>query len=350
MRSSPVHSPVTARTSPLCRTPYAGQVISRLRSSRWLRVVFVLIALAFCTYGLVSQWTEIGDALRRLSWWAIGGALIAGLAGLGAWLLAWRSLLAGFGSPLPLPAAIRVMFLAQLGKYVPGSVWALVGQVELAREQHVPRRRGASATVLAMATTIAAGCAAAAVTLPLTSADATRRYWWLLLLAPVLLACLHPRVVTALLNRALTLVGREPLEQAIGIGAMARAVGWTVLGWALFGTHAWLLARSLGDAGFFLSTGAYALAFTVGFLFIIAPGGLGAREAALVVALAPVLPDGGPLVVALASRVVLTVADLLWAGLAFALGRGRPPEREVRGMNAGPADLSTDTSPTRERS
>jgi uncharacterized membrane protein YbhN (UPF0104 family) len=296
-------------------------VISRLRSSRWPRLAFVLVALAFCAYGIFSQWSQIGGALARLSVWAIGGALITGLAGLGASMLAWRTLLAGFGSPLPLPAAIRVMFLAQLGKYVPGSVWALVGQVELAREHDVPRRRGAGATLLAMAATIATGCAVAAVTLPLTSAEATRRYWWLLPLAPVLLACLHPRVVTTLLNRALALIRRPPLEEAVGLGAMARAVGWSLLAWALFGTHTWLLARSLGDAGPLLSTGAYALAFTVGFLVIIAPGGLGAREAALVVALAPVLPGGGPLVVALASRVVMTAADLLWAGLAILLGR-----------------------------
>jgi hypothetical protein len=299
--------------------------------------MFVLVALAFCGYGLASQRAQIGDALARLSWWAIGGALVTGLAGLGASMLAWRSLLAGFGSPLPLPAAIRVMFLAQLGKYVPGSVWALVGQVELAREHDVPRRRGAAATLLAMAATIATGCAVAAVTLPLTSAEATRRYWWLLPLAPVLLACLHPRVVTTLLNRTLALVRRPPLEEAVGLAAMARAVGWSLLAWGLFGTHTWLLARSLGDAGFLLSSGAYALAFTVGFLVIIAPGGLGAREAALVVALAPVLPSGGPLVVALASRVVLTAADLLWAGLAVLLRR---TAAAGPGMDPRPADLS----------
>ena len=31
-------------------------------------------------------------------------------------MLAWRALLADLGSPLPLPAAIRVMFIGQLGK------------------------------------------------------------------------------------------------------------------------------------------------------------------------------------------------------------------------------------------
>ncbi|MBC6456741.1 lysylphosphatidylglycerol synthase domain-containing protein [Actinomadura sp. HBU206391] len=305
-------------------------------SSRLARAAFVLVALALCAYGLVSRWAEIGHALARLSAWTVTGALGAGLAGLGASMLAWRALLAGLGSPLPVPAAIRVMFLAQLGKYVPGSVWALVGQVELAREHDVPRRHGAGATLLAMAVTIATGCAVAAVTLPLTSAEATRRYWWLLLLAPALAACLHPRVIVALLDRTLAFARRPPVTGAVPLGAMARAAGWSLLAWCLFGAHAWLLTRSLGDAGFFLSTGAYALAFTAGFLVVIAPGGLGAREAALVIALAPGLPGGGPLVVALASRVVLTVADLLWAAVAVALRRTAPRAGSVRAGGAAP--------------
>lgn len=303
-------------------------MIHRLRTSRWPRVLFVLVALGFCAWGLIAQRAQIGDALQRLSWWAVAASLAAGVAALGAWMLAWRALLAGLGSPLPIVVAARVMFLAQLGKYVPGSVWALVGQVELAKTYDVPRRRGATATLLAMATTIATGCALAAATLPLVSADATRRYWWLLPLAPVLLAALHPRVVSALLGRALALARRPPLEQHADLRTTVVAIGWTLLGWLLFGAHLWLLAGSLGDAGFALSTGAYALAFTVGFLVIIAPGGLGAREAALVVVLAPSLPAGGPLLMALASRVVLTTADLLWAGAAVLMARraARPVE------------------------
>ena len=57
---------------------------------------------------------------------------------------------------------------------------------------------------------------------------------------------------------------------------------------------------------------------------MIAPGGVGVREAALTVALGPVLPAGAPLVVALASRVVMTVADLLWAGAGVLLGTRHP--------------------------
>jgi uncharacterized membrane protein YbhN (UPF0104 family) len=293
-----------------------------------IKGAFVAVALAFCGYGLATQWDAITSALSRMTWYALTGSLAAGVVGLLVMILAWRTLLAGFGSRLPLGPAIRVMFVGQLGKYVPGSVWAVIGQTELAREYGVPRERGAAATMLAMATSLATACAVAAVTLPLTSAQATHHYWWLLLFAVPLLACLHPKIVTAALNRALILVRRQPLPQAIPLRAMVTAVAWTMLGWCLWGVQLWLLVRTAGahHGGLLpLSAGAYALAWAVGFVVIISPGGLGAREAALVVALSPVMPDkGGPLVVALASRVVLTVADLLWAAAGACMSRPGP--------------------------
>jgi hypothetical protein len=287
-----------------------------------LRLALIVVALVFCGYGLFSRWDDTRRAVTQLSWPYIGAALLAGVLGLGAWMQAWRSLLAGLGSPLPLRAAVRVYFVSQLGKYIPGSVWAFVAQMELAKEHRVPRERGGSAALLAMATTIATGCAVAAVTLPLTSSDATHRYWWLLFLAPVSLALLHPRVVAFALGHALRVARRPPLTRTAGLGTTAITVAWTTLGWLLFGAHAWLLVRAAGGSGFFLATGAYALAFTAGFLVVIAPGGVGVREAALTVALGPVIP--APLVVALASRVVMTVADLAWAGAAVLLGTRHP--------------------------
>jgi uncharacterized membrane protein YbhN (UPF0104 family) len=292
--------------------------------TRILRVVLLLVALAFCAYSLVSQWDETRAALTSMSWSAIGGAFLAGLAGLFAWMLGWRAFLAGLGSPLPLRAAARVNYISQLGKYVPGKVWALVSQIELARTYDVPRLRSVSATLLAVATSIAAGLAVAAATLPLTSPEATDRYWWLLLLAPLFLAGLHPRIVTWGLNLILKAVRRPPLEHPVSTSTTLRAVAWTVLGWALLGVHTWLLCLAAGGSGAglpFLATGAYALAFTAGFIVFIAPGGIGAREAALVIALSPVLPAGAPIVVAIVSRVVLTAADLVNAGAAVLLGR-----------------------------
>ncbi|HEX2315388.1 MAG TPA: lysylphosphatidylglycerol synthase domain-containing protein [Thermomonospora sp.] len=321
-------------------------MISKQRAMGVLRAALVLLALAFCAYGLLAQWDETVDAFGRMSWTALVGAFLAGVGGLVAWMLGWRVFLAGLGSPLPLRAAARISFISGLGKYVPGKVWALVTQMELGREYKVPRIRNVSSSLLAIASTVASGLAVAAVTLPLTSPQATDDYWWLFLCAPVLLACLHPKIVTWGIDLLLRLARRPPLEHPVSLGVTLRAVAWTVLGWVLFGVHTWLIADAAGADGAglpFLATGAYALAFTAGFLVFIAPNGLGAREAVLLLTLSPTLPEGAPLVVALVSRVLLSLADLTCAGAAFAVGRRR-------GNEPAPARLDSVRQPMKERS
>jgi glycosyltransferase 2 family protein len=65
-----------------------------------------------------------------------------------------------------------------------------------------------------------------------------------------------------------------------------------------------------------LAAAAYAAAYAAGFLSLLTPAGLGVREGVLVVALAPVLPAGPALVVALLSRLWMMLAELAGAGVA----------------------------------
>ena len=302
--------------------------MSELTRSPWLRAALLAGAVGLAGYGLVSQWPQVHAALGRLDGRDVAGAAVSAIAGLGCMMLAWRALLADLGSPLPLSAAIRVMFVGQLGKYVPGAVWAVAAQVELARDYGVPRRRSATASLVSMAVTLVVGLVAAGVTLPLVSGHAVRQYWWVLAITPLAAACLYPPVIKFGLDRVLRVLGRAPLEGSVGRGGMARALGWTTLGWLCYGAHAWFLISVFagkGGGAYALSLGAYALAWAVGFLIIFFPGGIGPREVALIAVLAPVMPSASALVVALASRVVLTVGDLVWAGAGLAIGRASRP-------------------------
>ena len=299
-------------------------MLRRLSASPWIRAGLLAIALGFACYGLISQWPQVRAALGQLAVSDVIGATFAVIAALGCMMLAWRALLADLGSPLPVPTATRVMFLGQLGKYVPGAVWAVAAQVSLAQDYRVPKRRSGTATLVSMAITLVVGLIMAGVTLPLASADAARHYWWVLACIPVILIGLYPPVTKFGLDLVLRILRRPGLDRPLSLGGMARAVGWTTLGWIFYGVHAWLLVGAIAGKSLhvlLLSAGGYALAWAVGFLLIPFPGGIGPREVALIAVLSPVMPRGPALVIALASRVVMTAGDLVWAGLAAVIGR-----------------------------
>lgn len=275
-----------------------------------------------------GSWSDVRPHLSTLSagWMAL--ALVSVVAGLFATMLSWRALLADLGSPLPLRAAVRIFFLSQLGKYIPGSVWPVVAQMELGRDYQVPRKRSATAGLVTIALSLMAGALVAAVCVPFIGNVPTYA-WLVMLLLPVGALALHPPVFSALVNRALRLIRREPLEHALTRAGELRALAWAAAAWVAFGVQAWAIARDLGTtrSGVLpVAIGGFALAWTVGFLVVFAPAGAGFREGVLAAVFAPFLPGGAKgaaLALALISRLLMSLGDVVWAGVAIVMSRGR---------------------------
>jgi uncharacterized membrane protein YbhN (UPF0104 family) len=299
-----------------------------VRPPAWLgrvaRGAFLLLALLLLVLALRDNGDAALAAARDVGTASALGSLAAVLVGLLASAMVWRALLADLGTELSLRPALHVFFLGQLGKYVPGSVFAIAAQMELGRTQGAPRSRVGTASLVFMGVLVAAGLLSAAVALPLTSPAALRDFAWVLLVLPVALLALAPPVLTRLVGLLLRVLRREPLERPLSARGVGAATGWALAMWAAYGVHLWLLVRPQETTGradlLLLSLGGYALAWTAGFLFVIAPAGAGVREIALIAALAPVLDTPAALAVAVLSRVLMTLGDLLW-GAAGALLR-----------------------------
>ena len=307
--------------------PGAGTPPRRPTRRAAVRLAVLLVLLLALAVALRHRWAEVRPLLGQLSLPATGLATACVLAGVFSSYLAWRAILADLGSPLPLTAGMRVFFLGQLGKYLPGSIWPVAAQMELGRDYQVPRRASGAAVVVTMLLLLGTGLLLAVLALPLSGPAVSGRYWWVLLALPVALVALYPRVLNRLLDRALRLARREPMPTPLSPGGILRAAGWATAMWGLYGAHVWVLAHDLGvsAAGLPLrAAGAFAAAWCIGFLLVVAPAGAGVREPALVLLLAPAVPATRALVIALVSRLLFTVGDLGWGGVAL-LARRRPP-------------------------
>ena len=292
-------------------------VARRVLTGRPVRWGFGATAVAIGGYAVAREWTDVRAALASIGALMIAAALVSVLIAMFAAMQVWRVLLAALGSPLPIRVAARIMFVGQLGKYVPGSVWPVLAQMELGNTHRVPRHHSASASVLAMLVCMFSGLLTALVTLPFFARSTP--YLWALLAVPGLLACLHPKVLNSALGRLFRLTRRPPLEQPLTARAITISLAWSFGSWIFYGLQIWLLATRLGaprGQAALLALGGFAFAWSVGFLAVFAPAGAGVREVVLVALLGPVIGVGAGTAVALVSRALTTIGDLLAAAAA----------------------------------
>ena len=192
------------------------------------------------------------------------------------------------GSPSGLAHAAKIYLIGQLGKYVPGSFWAFLVQMEIAHRVRVPRSRALAASIVAAGIAVAQRPGCRPPRHPERRREPGPRYSAVAVLVVVFAAALSPPVLTRLVNLVMRVMRRPPLEQARTWHGMLAATAWALVSWLGYGVSVWVLAVGAGaPAGesFLLCLGGAALAMTAGFLVFLAPSGIGIREAVLVAAL-----------------------------------------------------------------
>src|SRR5664279_2138333 len=164
--------------------------------------------------------------------WALVAALALMLLGLVPTVAAWRILLSDLGSTLPWSAAGGVFFVGQLGKYLPGSLWVVLAQSDLASRHGVPRRRTAVVGLVQVGISIVVGLALGVLAVPAFVSSGQNRIWLLSLIAlPVGAAILHPPNLNRLVAFGLRVLRREPLEHDFSRRAVAGPAGASVVAW-----------------------------------------------------------------------------------------------------------------------
>jgi uncharacterized membrane protein YbhN (UPF0104 family) len=297
------------------------------RRSRWRTVAVLAVVAGFFVATLAARWNDVISLKWRLEpgLFAVATALLALSYGLVAclWALALHR-----AAGTRVAAGARIWFLSNLARYVPGNVWSYVGAVELARREGVARRT--TLAVMALTQVLSVGVAVAAG-LPVLLAERARLgrpalLGALVVAAVAALAAVFRRQLLGLARRRMP--GFDPADLTPSAGTVALLAAGYAVYWAVTGLAFAALVASLyplAPADVPLVMAAYAAAYAAGFLALLTPAGLGVREGVLVVALAPVLPAGPALVVALLSRAWMMLVELAGAGVAHLAARYRTP-------------------------
>ncbi len=287
--------------------------------------------LVFLTLHIIKTWHKVEDqhVEWHLRWELIIASLIVTWAMYGVLIVGWRAVLEGWREWLRIVDAARIWTISSLGGYIPGKVWSIAGMAIMAQERGVSGAAATGSAVIMQLVSLATGSVLA---LALIGTDVLNRAvgsdWGSI--GAMALAALALIGAIALTSPSLTrrlgfVLGRPDALRPVEPGALAAALVTNLVAWAGYGIALQLLVLGTMNGvelSWSLATGAFAASYVLGYVFIFLPGGIGVREAALVVLLTGPIGVVPATAIAVASRLVLVV-NQVGAALPFLLFRRR---------------------------
>jgi len=301
---------------------------------RVLQIGLPVVILALFLYQLKNNWTQLTAHTFQWNPWLLGLAFFGFMLQELSYGLIWQNILARLGSRLGLRLCLRIYLASEFVRYIPGNVWHVLTRILWVGKYGVSRPVAFASMTIELITKLAAGMLVFSISL---------LFWrdfgaiGSLLHGPLvdilgvasilaLLIVLHPRVLNGLLNLALHWLKRDPVQLTLRYSdillvTLAWCASWFVAGCAFY---VLLLALWPGAplVALPICIGIYAFAWDIGFVSFFTPSGLGVREAAIVglFALALPLPAGLATVMALLSRLVSTIAEVVCVSIAYLSG------------------------------
>jgi uncharacterized membrane protein YbhN (UPF0104 family) len=309
--------------------------VAQHRLWRILQFVAGALLVALAARSVVANWHSLRDQPIewRISTGWIAASVLVVFAAYAVLIEAWRRVVLSMGERLAFFQAVRIWFLASLGKYVPGKVWAVAGAAILAQRAGVDPSAAVAGALVLQALALASG----AVAVALTAREAFQAVGPSVV--PLGLA------VVALSVTGIFLLGSQPLLdrisrilpaslprlRAIAPGMLVGAFLANVVAWGAYGVALIFLARGLlPDLHLSLpqAIGVFTCSYLVGFIAVFAPGGLGPRESVFLLLLAGDIGLKPAAALALASRLLLTATEVLPA-VPLLLRRASPNPTSV---------------------
>ena len=231
--------------------------------------------------------------------------------------------------------------ISEVARYVPGKIWQYVSRIYLAQKYNIPPALTlTSALVELLMVMVAAGV--------LTLANASRilpaleeQYRPLFLVA--LLAALvlvHPKSLKLWSRVLAKFLRQEWVPFDVRYSHLVMILAASLLTWVLTGYGFALFVQALthGTDGHTVQLAVvYAASWLIGLLAIIVPAGVGVREGTMTLLLAVFMPHATAAVLAIASRLWITLLEVLLLGAARLLIPG--PELDAAASGSEDAGL-----------
>jgi len=280
---------------------------------RILQALLIAVIFYFLARNLYLNWNKILEYEWNVNYYFLASSLVLSMVGAFLIALGWNLILKVLGGSLAYKRALKIFFITDLAKYIPGKVWTMVGKVYLCAKEGIPVARTSASVVIQPLIQVISGMLMFLVSLPFwtKTTDFMNKLYLFLPLIPIGLIVLYPAIMNRALNFVLTRLRQNPVVFDIKYG--------DILSILLLWCGLWILS---GVTYYFLITGIYSIPLSLlpvvigifsiaGVLQFLTPSGIGVLEGVLAVLLGLYLPVHIAILVALLARVWKTVTELV---------------------------------------
>jgi glycosyltransferase 2 family protein len=309
----------------------AGISKVRVTAKRAAAVIATLLSFSYLGHALAKHWADVQQSATSdylFPYLLIGPPLVALTAALTA--LAWALALRASANETPLLLSIQIHLVSQIGKYLPGNIGHYVGRLALLRMHGFRLSAGTLSTAIELVWMVGVAAALSAYAVYAGAMDVARLNPVLTQWAPLVILALAlalPRIIVVVINgfspsarRRIGFDSQIPhYRSSVALACCSLyLVNFFVHGLLLAAGLYWLFSETVTDV--LMLTSLYAIAWLGGLLLPGAPGGLGVREALLVLLLGPVYGGGVIAAMALLLRLISIAGDVIAFGIGALLG------------------------------
>ncbi|KPK64382.1 hypothetical protein AMJ83_02920 [candidate division WOR_3 bacterium SM23_42] len=277
-------------------------------------IAIVVVVFFFLIRNLVLNWSKIPFERIQFNVWLLALSFCALVIYFVIYSKSWQAIMQALGAPITFSQSTWMIATTQIGKYLPGKVWYIVGRVYVGRKANLEGKKLTLSMVLELGLVYITGGIVFAFT---TLIAGDYKTTWLIISIMLTIAgitMLHPRILSRVSNFFLRMMKKPEIRITLtyrqisqislyffGIW-IAQIIGFYLLISAIFPVPLFSVFRIAS---------AYALAWMSGSVAIFAPAGLGVREGIMTLLLSSILPTPLAIAISFIARIWVTIFELM---------------------------------------